>query len=240
MLRRYARLVTGWVTWDSRSERAILSVAPARSGVALQGSDGLVNGGEQVVGSELLQDRAVLEVVVDLVRRPGYRDGHTPPPDLGDQVTQRLQPGVVDVGHAGGVEDDCVHRARRGVHEVADPQAEVNGVAVPQRRVDQVDQDPGYLLGRKADVGRDPVIGARCSSEDGIAGPGGAPGAVGQRKDQREGYALLDANDGDGYKRSGGKSELDPVEAENGPQLTARKSWQCTPALLPASPLEGR
>ena len=35
------------------------------SGVALDGSDRLVNGGEQVVGSELLEQRAVLEVVVD-------------------------------------------------------------------------------------------------------------------------------------------------------------------------------
>ena len=35
------------------------------SGVALDGCDRLVNGGEQVVGSELLEQRAVLEVVVD-------------------------------------------------------------------------------------------------------------------------------------------------------------------------------
>jgi hypothetical protein len=71
----------------------------------------------------------VLEVVVDQVRRPGDPDGHSPLPELGGQIPQRLQPGVVDVGHGGGVEDDRVDRAGRGVDAVADPQAEVIGRA---------------------------------------------------------------------------------------------------------------
>ena len=54
----------------------------------------------------------MLEVVVDQVRRPGDRNGHAPLPELGDQVPQRLQAGVVDVGYAVGVEDHRVHRAR--------------------------------------------------------------------------------------------------------------------------------
>ena len=104
--------------------------------------------------------------------------------------------------------------------------AEVIGVAVPQGGVDQVDQDPGDLLGRKADVDRDPVVGARRSPEDGVAGPGRAPGAVGQREDQRQGYALLDADHGDHEKGDGRQGELEPVEAENGPQLTRTgRAW---------------
>jgi len=52
----------------------------------LEGFDGLVYGGEQVVGAELFQDRAVLEVVVDQVRGPGDPDGHAPLPELGGQI----------------------------------------------------------------------------------------------------------------------------------------------------------
>jgi hypothetical protein len=86
--------------------------------------------------------------------------------------------------------------------------------------VDQVDQDPGDVLGQNADVGRDPVVSARCSPEDGVAGPGGAPGAVGQREDHGQGYALLDADHGHDQQGSGRESELEAVEAQDGPQLT--------------------
>jgi hypothetical protein len=71
----------------------------------------------------------VLKVVVDQVRRPGDPDGHSPLPEPGGQIPQRLPPGVVDVGHGGGVEDDRVDRAGHGVDAVADPQAEVIGRA---------------------------------------------------------------------------------------------------------------
>jgi hypothetical protein len=91
-----------------------LSRGPFRGGAGGQGSDGLVNAGAQVVGAELFQDCAVLEVVVDQVRRPGDPDGHSPLPELGGQIPQRLQPCVVDVGHGGGVEVDRVDRAGRG------------------------------------------------------------------------------------------------------------------------------
>jgi hypothetical protein len=83
----------------------------------LEGSDGLVNRGEQVVGAKLSQYCAGLQLVVDQVRRPGDRDGHAALPEFGDQIPQRLQPGVVDVGHACGVEDDGVQRPGRGVDE---------------------------------------------------------------------------------------------------------------------------
>ena len=112
--------------------------------------------------------------------------------------------------------------ARRGVDEVADPQSEIVGVAVPQRGVDQVDEDPGHLLGRPADVVGDPVVGARFAAEHGVERPGRAPGPVGQRQEYGHGHALLDADQGHDQQRGHGQRELDAVEAEDGPQLARR------------------
>ena len=61
-----------------------------------------------------------------------------------------------------------------------------------------------------------PVARPRMASR----GPGCAPGAVGEREDQGHREALLDADHGDHEKGEGRQRELDPVEAENGPQFT--------------------
>ena len=137
----------------------------------LESFDGGFDGSKEVAGTELLEESAVLEVVVYEVRRTGDRQGHALPAELGHEVPQCPQPGVVDVGDGNGIEDHCVHGGGRSTDELAGPVTEVVGVAVPQRRVHEVDDDPGYLLGRVADVDRDP--NGRCRAH--ARGP--CPGA---------------------------------------------------------------
>jgi len=63
-----------------------------------------------MIGAELSEARAVLGAVMGQVRRSGDLDGHLSLAELAGWIPQGLQAGEVDVGHAGGVEDHCLHR----------------------------------------------------------------------------------------------------------------------------------
>lgn len=183
---------------------------------ALYGGDRFRDGGKEVLDAQLLEEGTVLEVVVDEVRGPGDSDRHVPLPELRKQVPQGLQAGVVNVGHAVGVEDEGFDRIRRLVEEVTDPQPEVVGVSVPERRVHEVHEDPRDLLGGTADIERDPVVGARLTTEERVARTGGTPGPVRQRNDDGDDDALLDTDQGHEKKRSSCECKLDAVELEDG------------------------
>lgn len=114
------------------------------------------------------------------VGRSGDESGHGLGAQCGDQLAECFRPGVVDVGHGVGVEDQNTDRRGGGVQEVLDPLRDVIGVALPQWAVQQVHDYSGDLLGFPADVRWHPVRRAGLAAHHHITGSRGPSGAVGQ------------------------------------------------------------
>ena len=84
---------------------------------------------------------------------------------FGDKFAERLRPGIVDVGDAIGVDDEVADRRSFGRNVTTDPLDHVRRVPVPQRSVEQVNEDPWELFGRAPDVGLHPVVGPDLTAE---------------------------------------------------------------------------
>jgi len=108
-----------------------------------------------MISTQLLQERTVFQVVVHQFGCPGDCDHGATPLKVQGEGSKRLEPRVVDVRDPARIEDHGLDRLGAPLDELADPYAQVVSVAVPQRRVDEVDENARHLLGRLPDVERD-------------------------------------------------------------------------------------
>ncbi len=97
--------------------------------------------------------------MVDEGRHSGEAHRNAPVLQFGDKFAERLRPRVVDVADCGGVDDQVVHGRGFARNVTAHPLDYVSSVAVPQRGVEQVNEDPRQLFGRPPYVGLHPVVG---------------------------------------------------------------------------------
>ena len=102
-------------------------------------------------------------------RCPRDGDGYPLFLKLSQKFSQGPGPRVINVGDGVAIQDEGVDRLGCRRDDLADPVDDVSGIAVPERGVEEVYDDTRDLFGGLADVGLDPVVGARYPSEDGIA-----------------------------------------------------------------------
>lgn len=109
--------------------------------------DGILHRRVEVVGADVLEESTVLEVAVDKMRRPSHTDAYPSAPEVDGDLVKGACRRVVDVGDAVGVEHECVDWFGSRVEDLTHASRDMGCVSVPERRVEQIDDDSRDLLG---------------------------------------------------------------------------------------------